>query len=365
MGAAVLPSFDRHVSAKPATAAERAAILADPGFGRFHSDHMVSVKWTATQGWHDARLSPYQSLAMDPMSLVLHYAQAVFEGLKGYRHADGSIQAFRPHLNARRLNASARRLALPEFPEDLFIASLLERPAGDRDWVPSAPETSLYFRPFLIADEASLGVRAAERVSFHLVASPSGAYFPGGVKPVPVWVSMTQSRAGRGGTGFAKCAGNYAGSLAALAEARSKGCPQALFLDSCESRYIEEMAGMNIFVVHRDGRIATPELGDSILPGVTRASLIEIARNEGHPVEERRIALDEVLEGLKDGSVTEVFGCGTAAVIFPVAGLRGPGFSIDASLPSDGGVTMKLRARLTDLQFGRARDDRGWMMRLI
>jgi branched-chain amino acid aminotransferase len=364
MSAAVLPAFDRQPNSSPAAVAERSAILADPGFGRFHSDHMVSISWTAALGWHDARLRPYQALSMDPMSLVLHYAQAVFEGLKAYRHPDGSIQAFRPQLNAQRLNASARRLALPELPEALLISSLRELAAIDREWVPAAPETSLYFRPLLIADEAFLGVRAAERVSFHLVASPAGAYFPGGVKPVPVWVSTTQSRAGRGGTGFAKCAGNYAGSLAALAEARSKGCPQALFLDACESRFIEEMAGMNVFVVHRDGRIATPELGDSILPGVTRASLIELARDEGHAVDERKIALDEVLEGLRDGSITEVFGCGTAAVIFPVAGLRGPDFSIDTRPSEDGGVTMKLRARLTDLQFGRVADPRGWLMRL-
>lgn len=364
MHAAALPVFDRRRNPVPVSAAERARLLADPGFGRFHSDHMVSIDWSRPSGWHDARLRPYQALSMDPMSLVLHYAQAVFEGLKAYRHADGSIHAFRPGLNARRLNASARRLALPELPEDLFIESLRELIAVDHDWVPGDAETSLYFRPFLMANEAFLGVRAAEQVSYHLVASPAGAYFPSGVKPVPVWVSTTQSRAGRGGTGFAKCAGNYAGSLAALSHARAQGCPQALFLDACESRYLEEMAGMNVFIVYRDGRIATPKLGDSILPGVTRASLIEIARHEGHAVDERRIELGEVLAGFADGTISEIFGCGTAAVVFPVSGLRGDGFSVDARRPGAGEVTMHLRKRLTDLQFGHAKDEHGWLMRL-
>jgi branched-chain amino acid aminotransferase len=357
--------FDRQTQERPASAAERAAILANPGFGRFHSDHMVSMSWTQQTGWHGARLRPYEALLMDPMSLVLHYAQAVFEGLKAYRHADGSIHAFRPELNARRLNASARRLALPELPEDLFIASLRELVTVDQAWTPAEPETSLYFRPFIIADEAFLGVRAAERVAYHLVASPAGSYFPSGVKPVPVWVSTSQTRAGPGGTGFAKCAGNYAGSLSALAQARSQGCPQALFLDAAERRYIEEMAGMNVFVVYRDGRIATPELGDSILPGVTRASLIELAREAGHVVEERRIALDEVTAGLRDGSVAEIFGCGTAAVIFPVSGLRGSDWAVDAPTPAGGGVTMRLRKSLTDLQYGRSEDRQGWLLRLL
>jgi branched-chain amino acid aminotransferase len=363
--AAAMSRFDCRINPAPTSPTERARLLADPGFGRYHSDHMVSLSWTAQRGWHGAQLRPYEALSMDPMSLVLHYAQAVFEGLKAYRHADGSIHAFRPQMNARRLNASAERLALPAVPEDLFIESLRQLAQVDHAWVPSEAETSLYFRPFLIADEAFLGVRSAERVAYHLVASPAGSYFPSGVKPVPVWVSTRHSRAGRGGTGFAKCAGNYAGSLAALAEARSHGCPQALFLDASESRYLEEMAGMNVFIVQRDGTIATPELGDSILPGVTRASLIELARAEGHRVEERRIALDEVLSGFADGSISEIFGCGTAAVIFPVSGLRGPDFAVDAREPRAGEVTMKLRRVLTDLQYGRSRDDRGWLMRLV
>lgn len=364
MSAILSPTFSRTRAPSPLAASERARLLAAPGFGRYHSDHMVSIAWDAQRAWHDARLHPYQALHLDPMSLVLHYAQAVFEGLKAYRHADGSIHAFRPSMNAQRLNASAKRLALPEFPESLFIDSLRELIAVDADWVPGEPETSLYFRPFLIANEAFLGVRAAERVSYHLVGSPAGAYFPSGVQPVPVWVSTTQSRAGRGGTGFAKCAGNYAGSLAALAEARAQGCPQALFLDACESRYLEEMAGMNVFVVYRDGRIATPALGDSILPGVTRASLIDLARADGHPVEERRIALDEVLAGFGDGTICEMFGCGTAAVIFPVSGLRGPNFSVDCGERGAGEVTMRLRKRLTDLQYGHAPDPHGWLMKL-
>ncbi len=365
MTASPLPRFEVRLNPAPSDATQRARILADPGFGRYHSDHMISLAWTTQAGWHDARLRPYESLSLDPMSLVLHYAQAVFEGLKAYRHDDGSIHAFRPQMNARRLNASAKRLALPELPEAVFLESLRQLAKVDHAWVPSQGETSLYFRPFLMADEPFLGVRSAERVAYHLVASPAGSYFPGGVKPVPVWVSTQHSRAGRGGTGFAKCAGNYAGSLAALAEARAQGCPQALFLDASESRYLEEMAGMNVFIVQRDGTIATPELGDSILPGVTRASLIELARAEGYRVEERRIALDEVLAGFADGSISEIFGCGTAAVIFPVSGLRGPDFAVDARQPRAGEVTMKLRQILTDLQYGRSRDERGWLMRLL
>lgn len=342
---------------------ERDAILADPGFGKHFTDHMVDICWSATGGWHRPRVQPYGPISLDPAAAVLHYAQEIFEGLKAYRHQDGSIWAFRPEANAARMRRSAARLALPELPTEYFVEALKQLIAVDGDWVPSAPETSLYLRPFMFAKEAFLGVRPAAKVSFYLIASPAGAYFHGGVTPVSIWLSTEFSRAGKGGTGAAKTGGNYASSLLPQAIAYEKGCAQVLFLDSVEGKYLEELGGMNIVLVYKDGTLVTPA-SDSILEGITRDSLLQLARDRGHAVEERRVSLDEWRDGVASGDVVEVFACGTAAVVTPIARLLGDGIDIGSADASAGELTMSLRQELTDIQYGRTPDRHGWMMRL-
>ena len=348
----------------PTALAAREAILANPGFGKYYSDHMVAIDWAAEHDWHGARVTPYAPLTLDPASLVLHYAQAVFEGLKAYRHADGSIWTFRPEVNAQRFSHSAERLGLPELPHDLFLQSLKELVQLDREWVPSEVESSLYLRPFMIANENSLSVRGADKVAYYVIGSPAGPYFSSGVTPVPIWVSTQRTRAARGGTGYAKCAGNYAGSLAPLKDARKNGCPQVLFLDSKHGQYLEELGGMNIFVVQKDGTLVTPALSDSILPGVTRASVIELARSEGRTVQERPISLTEVRDGLVSKQITELFACGTAALIFPISALKSEEFSYGNDSSVAGPVTLALRQQLLDIQYGKTTDTRNWMLRL-
>ena len=341
----------------------RAEILADPGFGRFFTDHMVDICWSERGGWHRPRVQPYGPISLDPAAAVLHYGQEVFEGLKAYRHANGSIWTFRPDANAARIQRSAKRLALPELPAEYFLDSLKQLIAVDAEWVPTAPETSLYLRPFIFAKEAFLGVRPAAKVEYYLIASPAGAYFPGGVTPVAIWLSTDYARAGKGGTGAAKTGGNYASSLLAQQEAAANGCAQVLFLDSAEGKYIEELGGMNIVLVYKDGTLVTPQ-SDTILEGITRDSILDLARARGHKVEERRVSIDEWREGVASGEITEVFACGTAAVITPIGLLKGADFEIgDASAPA-GELTMSLRQELTDIQYGRLPDTHGWMTRL-
>ncbi|ARP96820.1 branched-chain amino acid aminotransferase [Bordetella genomosp. 13] len=344
--------------------ADRETILADPGFGKHFTDHMVSIDWTVEKGWHDAQVVPYGPLQLDPAASVLHYAQEIFEGLKAYRHADGSIWTFRPQANAERMQRSARRLALPELPTELFVESLKQLLAVDASWVPSAPETSLYIRPFMIANESFLGVRSAHRAAYYVIASPAGPYFAKGVAPVSIWLSTEYARAAKGGTGAAKCGGNYAASLLPQQEAYQHGCAQVLFLDPLEGKYLEELGGMNVFLVMKDGTLVTPELSGSILEGVTRASIIQLARDRGHQVEERKVSIDEWREGVASGQVAEAFACGTAAVVTPIAALKGPGFVAgDESAPA-GKLTMALRQELTDIQYGRVADRHGWLTRL-
>src|SRR5277367_3791534 len=301
----------------------REAILADPGFGRYHTDHMVSIDYTDEQGWHNARVTGYGPIELDPSAIVLHYAQEVFEGLKAYRWADGSIVSFRADTNAARLRSSARRLAIPELPAELFIESLRQLVALDNGWVPRAGgEDALYLRPFIIATEPGLGVRPARQYRYLLIASPAGAYFKGGINPVSVWVSTEYVRACPGGTGAAKFGGNYAASLLAQAEAAENGCDQVVWLDGVERRFVEEMGGMNLFFVLGSGgtaRLVTPELSGSLLPGITRDSLLQLAIDAGYSVEERKIDIDEWQKKAGVGEITEVFACGTAAVITPVA----------------------------------------------
>lgn len=343
--------------------AERQAILADPGFGKHFTDHMIAIDWTIDAGWGNARVQPYGPLQLDPAASVLHYGQEIFEGLKAYRHADESIWAFRPERNAARMQKSARRLALPQLSTDDFVESIRQLVRVDARWVPDAPETSLYLRPFMIANESFLGVRSAHRVGYYVIASPAGAYFAKGVAPVSIWLTTEYSRAGKGGTGAAKCGGNYAASLLPQAEAYENGCAQVLFLDAEEGVYLEELGGMNIVLVYRDGTVVTPQ-SESILEGITRDSVLQLARDRGHAVEQRRVALDEWRTGVESGEIAEVFACGTAAVITPIAQLKGAGFAIgDPDAPA-GTLTMSLRQELTDIQYGRVPDRHGWMTQL-
>ncbi|WP_158894974.1 branched-chain amino acid aminotransferase [Amycolatopsis anabasis] len=360
--------FTRTPNPSPASPERVAEVLAKPGFGTYFTDHMVTATWDAEHGWHDAALRAYEPLTLDPATSVLHYAQAIFEGLKAYRQPDGSIAAFRPDANAARFRRSAARMAIPELPEELFVSSLHELIAVDERWVPTTPGETLYLRPFIISTEVGLGVnRPANSYLYSLIASPAGSYFAGGVKPVSVWLSTEYVRAAPGGTGFAKCAGNYAASFVAQAQAVEQGCDQVVWLDAIEHRWVEEMGGMNLFFVFgsgADARVVTPELSGSLLPGVTRDSLLTLAADFGHTVEERRISTEEWEKAAASGELTEVFACGTAAVITPVGRVKGPDTEFTVAGGEPGPVTMKLREELTGIQEGTRPDPHGWMHKL-
>ena len=338
--------------------AEREQLLVDPGFGTVFTDHMVDICWSERGGWHRPRVQPYGPISLDPAAAVLHYAQEIFEGMKAYRHQDGGIYTFRPEQNARRFNRSAVRLSMPQLPEEYFIQSLHELIAVDGDWVPSNPDQALYLRPFMFAKEAFLGVRPAKKYAYYLIGSPSGAYFSGGVKPVTIWLSETFARAAKGGTGAAKTGGNYAASLLPQAEAAEQGCDQVVFLDADGN--VEELGGMNIVFVKKDGTLVTPDSG-SILDGVTRNSLLQLAQDRGHAIERRPVPLSEWREGVASGDIVEVFACGTAAVVTPIGRLKAAGF--DDEQPQ-GSLGLSLREELTDIQYGRREDTRGWLHRL-
>ncbi|CAJ1496844.1 branched-chain amino acid aminotransferase [[Mycobacterium] kokjensenii] len=362
--------LDFHVSvtANPTPDEVRESILADPGFGKYHTDHMVSIDYTVDAGWHNARVMPYGPIELDPSAIVLHYAQEVFEGLKAYRWTDGAIVSFRPEVNAARMRASARRLAIPELPDDLFIESLRQLIAVDSKWVPApGGEESLYLRPFIFATEPGLGVRPANEYRCLVMGSPAGAYFKGGIKPVSVWLSTEYVRACPGGTGAAKFGGNYAASLVAQAQAAEQGCDQVVWLDAPERRYVEEMGGMNLFFVFGSGgsaRLVTPELSGSLLPGITRDSLLQLATDAGFAVEERKIDVDEWQQKADSGEITEVFACGTAAVITPVSQVKSATGEFTIADGRPGEVTMALRDTLTGIQRGTFADTHGWMARL-
>ncbi|WP_159498476.1 branched-chain amino acid aminotransferase [Microbacterium sp. 18062] len=340
------------------SAAEREQILQSPGFGTHFTDHMVDICWSVRGGWHRPRVQPYGPIALDPAAAVLHYGQEIFEGIKAYRHADGSVHTFRPDQNGRRLQRSARRLALPELPVAYFIQSLRELIAVDGDWVPGGEDQSLYLRPFMFAKEAFLGVRPAHKVNYYVIASPAGAYFKGGVQPVSIWLSEDYARAGKGGTGAAKTGGNYAASLLPQSEAYENECDQVVFLD--QDGNVEELGGMNIVFVLKDGTLVTPQ-SDSILEGITRDSILQLAIDRGHKVEGRDVSLAQWREGVASGEIVEVFACGTAAVVTPIGVLKGKGF-FDQQ-PS-GSLALSLREELTDIQYGRREDTHGWLHRL-
>ncbi len=348
--------------ADPLPPAEREAILANPGFGKYFTDHLARLTWTKADGWSNPKVEAYGPLQLDPAAAVLHYAQEIFEGLKAYRHADGSVWSFRPEANAARFARSATRLALPELPEELFLGSLEALVSTDVDWVPSGGETSLYLRPFMIASEAFLGVRPAAQVEYLLIASPAGAYFSGGVKPVSIWLSQEYSRAAPGGTGAAKCGGNYAASLLAQSEASAHGCDQVCFLDAIEHRWVEELGGMNLFFVYDDGSVRTPPTSGTILEGVTRGSIIALLGERGLSVREEKVDIESWRADAASGHLTEVFACGTAAVVTPVGRLVEPG--VEHATVGSGEVTMGIREALLDIQYGRAEDKHGWLRRL-
>lgn len=356
--------FPVHGEVRPRSAAERAAIMERLSFGIDFTDHMARAVHTRGEGWHDLELVPFGPIQLSPATSVLHYGQEVFEGLKAYRHADGSIWTFRPEQNAARFNRSAQRLAMPELPVEDFLGSIAALVAADREWVPSSPGSTLYLRPFAFASEEFLGVRSAHEVTYLVIASPVGPYFAQGFTPVAIWVSTDFHRAGPGGTGAAKTAGNYAASLLPQEEAYAQGCEQVCFLDAATNTVLEELGGMNVFVVDTDGTVRTPALSGTILEGVTRASVIRLLADEGRRVVETDVPLDELLEGIRSGSVAEVFACGTAAVVTPIGRLAGRGFDLTIADGEPGAVTAGLHQRLTDIQYGRADDPYGWLYRL-
>lgn len=343
----------------PTSPEARARLMQNPGFGKVFSDHMVTAKWDADNGWHDAEIKARAPFAIDPAAAVLHYAQEIFEGMKAYRTEKG-IALFRPEENARRLAMSAERMAMPEVPEPLFLDAVRTLVRTDVDWVPEG-EGSLYLRPFMFASEAFLGVRPASQYIFCVIASPVGAYFKGGYKAVTVWVSSDYTRSAPGGTGAAKCGGNYAASLVAQAEATRNGCDQVVFLDAAEHRWTEELGGMNICFIMEDGSLVTPPLGGTILPGITRASILTLAREAGLRVEERPYSFEQWRADAESGKLREAFACGTAAVIAGIGEVRFDGGSFAIGNSGDGPVTAKLRSALLGIQRGTAADTHGWM----
>ncbi|MFD0021478.1 branched-chain amino acid aminotransferase [Streptomyces sp. NPDC058382] len=355
------PTIELKPSSNPLSDAEREAILVKPGFGRYFTDHMVTIKWTEGRGWHDAQLVPYAPLSIDPANMTLHYGQEIFEGLKAYRRPDGSVATFRPEANAERFRSSARRLAMPELPVETFVEACDALVQQDRAWVPEhGGEESLYLRPFMIATEVGLGVRPANEYLFLVIASPAGAYFPGGVKPVSIWLSEDRVRAVPGGMGDAKTGGNYAASLLAQAEAAAKGCDQVAYLDAVEHKWVEELGGMNLYFVYGD-RIVTPTLTGSLLAGITRDSLLRLAQDLGYEAEESRVSIGQWRDDSASGELTEVFACGTAAVITPVGIVKSASGEWTQGDGTPGPVTLKLRERLLDIQRGTAEDTHGWM----
>ncbi|STQ92613.1 Branched-chain-amino-acid aminotransferase [Janthinobacterium lividum] len=350
-------------SAHPLSDAERAARMVNPAFGRIFTDHMVVIPYRDGK-WQQGELKAYGPLMLDPSASSLHYGQAIFEGYKAFAQPDGSIKTFRPEQNAERFNRSAARLAMPAIPVELFLEAGDALIAQDRNWVPKNTGESLYMRPLMIATDPYLGVRPSEEYLFVLFASPAGAYFPKGVKPVTVWISEDFVRAAPGGTGEAKCAGNYAASLMAQSQAQEKGCDQVVWLDAVHREFIEEMGGMNLFFVYKDGEkitVVTPELTGTLLPGITRRSLLEMARDLGYATEERKLSVQQWRDDIASGRMTEVFACGTAAVITPVGVAKANGFEMTINNNENGAVTLALREALLGLQHGTAADTHGWM----
>jgi branched-chain amino acid aminotransferase len=353
---------------RPAT--ERDQLLVNPGFCRIFTDHMVTVQWTAADGWHDGQLVPYGPFMLDPATAVFHYAQEIFEGLKAYRQASGPIVAFRPQRNAARFNLSAARMAMPQLPEAAFVQALELLVAQDRDWVPTAEGHSLYLRPFMIATQVGLGVgRPSQAFQFTVIASPAGHVFEGdAVRPVTVWLEEELTRAAVGGTGAAKTGGNYAAAFAGQQRALQNGCDQAVWLDAVEHKTVEEMGGMNLFFVFGSGdsaRLLTPALTGTLLPGVTRDTMLTLAPELGFPVTEGAITTGQWQRACASGEITEVFACGTAAVVTPVGAVKAADRDWVIGDGRPGPVTMRLREQLLGIQFGQLPDPHGWIHKII
>lgn len=347
------------VSAPRRPAAERAALMSDPGFGRVFTDHMVTIRYADGKGWYDARLEPFGPLSLSPATAALHYGQEIFEGLKAYAQPGGGIALFRPDANARRLNATADRLAMPRLPEELFLRSLEVLVDADRDWVPDRDGQSLYLRPFMIATDPFLGVRPSLEYLFAVIASPAGSYFAGGAKPVTMWVSQEYSRAAPGGTGAVKTAANYAASLRAQAQAQEAGCDQVVFLDAVHRRHIEEAGSNNLFFVY-DGELVTPPLNGSILPGVTRDSVLRLGAHLGLTVTERPYSLDEWRDDARSGRLRETFATGTGVVISSIGTARTADGEFSIAGGVEGPLTARIRDQLVGIQRGTEDDPFGW-----
>jgi branched-chain amino acid aminotransferase len=362
--------FEIRLSSDPVPAAEREQVLAAPGFGQVFTDHMVTARWTEGLGWHDARLEPFGPFTLSPATSVFHYGQEIFEGLKAYRQASGPIVAFRPQANAARFNRSAVRLSMPELPEAAFVRALELLVTQDRDWVPTREGgDSLYLRPFMIATNPGLGIsHPSPSYLFAVIASPAGSYFGTALQPVSVWLQREYSRAAPGGTGAAKTGGNYAGGFAGQMQATENGCDQVVWLDAVEHRWVEEMGGMNIFFVRGSGSgatLVTPPLTGTLLPGITRESLLTLAPELGIPASEEKISAEEWRSLSESGEITEVFACGTAAVITPVGSVREPGGGWTIGDGTPGPVTRRLHTELIGIQFGHVADQYGWVHKII
>lgn len=349
--------------ASPVSTQVREKTLEDPGFGKVFTDHMVTLHWTTDRGWHEGKVTARAPLSLDPACAVLHYAQEIFEGMKAYRTAKGECVLFRPDMNATRFARSAERLAMPVVPENVFIQAVEELVRIDKDWVPSGAG-SLYLRPFMFASEAFLGVRPAQEYIFCVIACPVGPYFKGGDRPLKLWVSDQYTRAAPGGTGAAKCGGNYAASLIAQAEATEHGCDQVVFLDAAEHRYVEELGGMNLFFVMNDGSIVTPPLTGTILPGITRNSIIEIARELGMKVTEAPYTLEQWRDDAQSGRLSEAFACGTAAVVAPIGEIVSSSGSFRLGNAHNSPVSRQLKEQLIGIQRGSVVDSRGWVRKV-
>ncbi len=329
-------------------------------FGKYFTDHMFLMDWTTEKGWHDARIVPYGALPTDPATMVLHYAQETFEGLKAYRDPQGNVQLFRPEMNAQRMINSNRRLCMAELPVDMFVEAVEAIVKYDEEWIPTLPETSLYIRPFMYAAQPGVGVHPANHYIFCIILSPVGNYYPEGVNPVKIWVEDEYVRAVKGGTGFTKCGGNYAASIAAQVKAEEHGYTQVLWLDGVHRKYVEEVGTMNV-MFKIDGKIITAPLEGSVLPGVTRDSIITLLKDFGYEVEERLLSIDELMDAAKNGKLEEAFGTGTAAVISPIGELCYKGEEVIINDFKTGELTQKLYDTLTGIQWGKVEDKFNWV----
>ncbi|MFT4053782.1 MAG: branched-chain amino acid aminotransferase [Novosphingobium sp.] len=341
--------------------AVRSEILKSPGFGKYFTDHMITIRWTAGLGWHDAQLGPRRPFSIDPAAAVLHYAQEIFEGMKAFRGANGQIALFRPDENAKRFNLSAERMAMPALPEPIFLDAINYLVDADRDWVPQGGG-SLYLRPFMFSDEVFLGVRPAASYVFCVIASPVGAYFKTGSDAIRLWVTPDYTRAAPGGTGAAKCGGNYAGSLIAQQQAIQHNCDQVLFLDAVEGRWVEELGGMNVFFVFDDRTLITPPLRGTILPGITRATILSIAQDMDLSVSETPYSFEQWQTDAASGRLKEVFACGTAAAVAGVGSVISPEAEFHIGDAATGPVTMLIREELLATQRGERPARREWVI---